>query len=316
MAKTPLDADTAAFLAQLVELNADPITAGTPDEARSANAAFLAQVGIDPVEVAEVADLEIPGPGGPIPARRYRADGESGAVILYFHGGGWVLGDLEGHDPLCRLLASETGAEVVNVNYRHAPEHPFPAAVDDAYAALEWAASELANGRPIVVAGDSAGGNLAAAIALRTRDEGGPEIALQALLYPVLDVDLETDSYKAYGEGHLLLRDDMAWFIDKYVPDAAQRDNPYVAPLRADDVAGVAPAYLAIGGYDPLRDEAVAYADRLRDAGVEVRVREYGGFIHGFLTMPKAIPSTQQAIDEVVAELGDLIGAAAARQSA
>jgi len=315
MAKTPLDADTAAFLAQIVEAGADPITAGTPDEARAANAEFLAQVGINPVDIEEVAAVEIPGPAGAIPARRYR-DGAAEAIVVYFHGGGWVLGDLEGHDPLCRLLASETVAEVVNVNYRHAPEDPFPAAVDDAYAALEWAAGEAA-GRPIVVAGDSAGGNLAAAVALRARDEGGPEIALQALLYPVLDVDLTTASYDAYGEGHLLLRDDMAWFVDKYLTDPAQRAHPYVAPLRAETVAGVAPAYLAVGGYDPLLDEGLAYAERLNGAGVEVRLRNYEQFIHGFLTMPKAIPSTQRAIDEVVADLGELIGAAAgARQSA
>jgi cation diffusion facilitator CzcD-associated flavoprotein CzcO/acetyl esterase/lipase len=300
----PLDEDTAAFLKTLADMEAPPITAGTPEEARAANAEFLRQVGIDPVDVALVQDLRISTPDGDVPARRYRDRDEPAAVLVYFHGGGWVLGDLEGHDPLCRLLAREAGVEVLNVDYRLAPEHPFPAGLNDAYAAVRWAADNLADGRPLVVAGDSSGGNLAAAVALRARDEGGPEIALQALLYPVLDHDLATDSYERLGEGHLLLRDDMAWFFDHYVPDPAQRANPYVSPLRADHLSGVAPTYLVVGGYDPLVDEALAYAQRLDEAGVAVTTRNHEELIHGFLTMPKAIPSTQRAIDEVVTEIG------------
>ena len=307
MATTPLSKDAAAFLQELADMNAPPITAGTPEEARANNAAFLAQVGIDPVDVEHVEELDIPTSDGTVPARRYRATETPAAVLVYLHGGGWVLGDLEGHDPLCRLLAAEADLEVVNVNYRHAPEDPFPAGFNDAFDAVRWASDNLAGGRPVIIGGDSAGGNIAAAVALRARDEGGPRIALQILLYPVLDHDLGTDSYQRLGEGHLLLRNDMAWFLDHYVPDVAERDNPYVSPLRADDVAGVAPTYLVVGGYDPLIDEALAYRQRLEAAGVPLRFKNYEEHIHGFLTMPKAIPSTEAAIDEVVSEIAALV---------
>jgi acetyl esterase len=301
-----MDKDTAAFLQMLVDMDAPSITAGTPDEARAANAEFLRQVGIDRVDIALVEDVRVPTPDGTVPARRYRATDTPAVVLVYFHGGGWVLGDLEGHDPLCRLLARDADADVINVDYRLAPEHPFPAGFDDAYAAVVWAAESVA-GRPVVVAGDSSGGNLAAAVALRARDEGGPEIALQILLYPVLDHDLTTASYERLGEGHLLLRGDMEWFFDHYVPDRGERSNPYVSPLRADDLSGVAPAYLVVGGYDPLVDEALAFSRRLEEAGVPITTRNHEALIHGFLTMPKAIPSTQRAIDEVIGETRVLV---------
>jgi len=307
MARTPLCKDAAAFLQELADLDAPSITAGTPDEARANNAEFLRQVGIDRVEVEHVDDVSIPTPVCDIPARHYRASDSALAVVVYYHGGGWVLGDLEGHDPLCRLLAAEADVDVLNVDYRLAPEHRFPAGFEDAFAAARWAADSLADGRPLIVAGDSSGGNLAAAVALRARDEGGPEVALQVLLYPVLDHDLDTDSYRRLGEGHLLLRDDMKWFLDHYVPDVAERDNPYVSPLRADDLTGLAPVYLVVGGYDPLIDEGVAFARRLEDAGVAVKIAHYEEHIHGFLTMPKAIPSTQEVIDDVVAEIARLV---------
>jgi acetyl esterase len=310
--RAPLAVDAAAFLQELADMNAPSITAGTPENARANNAEFLRQVGIGRVDIKQVEDVAIPSEGAPIPARRYCAGESAAAVLVFFHGGGWVLGDLEGHDPLCRLLAAEADVEVLNVDYRLAPEHRFPAGLDDAFAAIRWAADNLAAGRPLIVAGDSSGGNLAAAVALRARDEGGPEIALQILLYPVLDHDLATDSYTRLGEGHLLLRDDMSWFFDHYVPDAADRANPYVSPLRAPDLAGVAPAYLALGGYDPLIDEGLAYGRRLEAAGVPVESKTYEDMIHGFLTMPKAIPSTQAAIDEVVGKVAALVKTTAA----
>lgn len=307
MSRARIDKDTAAFLQELVDMNAPAITAGTPEEARDANAAFLAEVGIDPVEVEHVEDIRIPTPEGGVPARHYRPCDDSVAVVVFFHGGGWVLGDLEGHDPLCRLLATEASVEVLNVDYRLAPEHRFPLGFEDAFVAVQWATDSVAQGRPVIVSGDSSGGNLAAAVALRARDEGGPEIALQVLLYPVLDFGLTTDSYERFGEGHLLLRDDMEWFLDHYVPDVESRSNPYVSPLRAEDLSGVAPAYLALGGYDPLFDEGMAFAEKLDAAGVRVTNRIYEDLIHGFMTMPKAIPSTQRAIDEVTGELSAMI---------
>jgi acetyl esterase len=309
----PLDTDTAAFLQSLVDAEAPPITAGTPDTARAANAEFLRQVGLDRVEVELVEDLEIPAGDHSVPARRFRPSGDPAAVVVYFHGGGWVIGDLEGHDTFCRYLAAGAGVEVLNVDYRLAPEHPFPAGLDDAMAATRWAAEELADGRPLMVCGDSSGGNLAAAVSLRARDEGGPAIAQQILLYPVLDADLDSAAYQRLGDGHLLLRDDMAWFFDHYVPDPADRSDPYVSPVRAEDLAGVADAYLAIGGYDPLHEEAEAYARRLEEAGVPTELKVHGALIHGFLTMPKAIPSTAAVIDETVARIGDLAAAQAER---
>jgi acetyl esterase len=299
----PIDVDTAAFLQELIDLEAPSITAGTPEEARAANSAFLAQVGIDPVEVELVEDVAIPSPDGPVAARRFRSSEDAPAVLVYFHGGGWVIGDLEGHDSFCRLLAAEAYVEVLNVDYRLAPENPFPAGLDDAMAAVRYAAEELADGRPLIVAGDSSGGNIAAAVALRARDEGGPEIALQVLFYPVLDHDLDSPSYARVGEGHLLLRDDMSWFFDHYVPDPQERSNPYVSPLRAENLSGVADAWLVIGGYDPLQHEAESYAARLEAAGVPTEVKVYDSLIHGFLTMPKAIPSTETAISETASRL-------------
>jgi acetyl esterase len=307
----PLDTDTAAFLQSLVDAEAPSITAGSPQEARAANAEFLRAVGIDPVEVELVEDVAIPTDAHSVPARRFRPAGDPAALVVFFHGGGWVLGDLEGHDGLCRLLAAEANVEVLNVDYRLAPEHPFPAALDDAMAAVRWAAETLADGRPLIVAGDSSGGNLAAAVSLRTRDEGGPAIALQVLLYPVLDADLDSAAYKRLGEGHLLLRDDMAWFFDHYVPDPGARSNPYVSPVRTDDLAGVADAYLVIGGYDPLHEEAETYARRLREAGVPTELTLHESLIHGFMTMPKAIPSTEPVIAATVARIGELAAARA-----
>jgi acetyl esterase len=304
----PVDRDTAAFLQALVERNAPPLTAGTPADARANAVEFRRRRGIDPVEIAVVEDIDIPTAEGPIAARRYSHVERASAVLVFFHGGGWVLGDLDGHDALCRLLARDAEIEVLNVDYRLAPEHPFPAAFEDAFAATCWAAQHLTAGRrPLIVAGDSSGGNLAATVALRARDEGSPEIALQILLYPILDHDLNTDSYKRMGEGFLLRRDDMAWFFDHYVPDASRRADPYVSPLRAPDLRSVAPAYIAVGGYDPLLDEAVAYARRLRDAGVQVVFKCYASLIHGFMSMPKAIPSTAKVIAEVIGDVRTLV---------
>lgn len=304
-----LDSDVAAFLDELARQEAPAISAGTVAEARANNAAFLREVGAGGPELAEVVDVEVPAADGPLGARWYRDDGPAPAVLVFLHGGGWVLGDLEGHDGLCRRLAASGAYDVLSVDYRLAPEHPFPAGLDDAFAAVRWVAGTAADGRPVVVAGDSSGGNLAAAVALRARDEGGPAIAWQVLLYPVLDRDLASGSYLRFGSGHLLTTGDMAWFFDQYVPDPAARDHPYVSPLRAADLSGVAPALVVVAGHDPLRDEGLAYAGRLAAAGVRVDVRCDEGMIHGYLTMPGAIPSTVPLIDEVVAEIRSRAGA-------
>jgi acetyl esterase len=237
---------------------------------------------LTPRDACQIEDVVL----GSVRARRYAPGGEPAATVVYLHGGGWVLGDLDDYDAICVHLAVESGCELYSVEYRLAPEHPFPAAVEDAFAALR-AAAELAAGRPLVVAGDSAGGNLAAVTALRARDAGAPELSLQVLVYAILDHDLERRSYRANGTppGYVLTTDDMRWFWGHYLDDPARRGDPLASPLRAEDLSGVAPALVVVAEYDPLHDEGAAYAERLRDAGVRVDLLELPGAVHGLLGM-------------------------------
>lgn len=246
-------------------------------------------------------DLVIPGPEGMIPARFYEPHGiglEDRPLIVYFHGGGWTVGDLDTSDSVCRFLALNTRAAVLSVGYRLAPEHPFPAAVEDALAAYRWAA--LDNTRlgvdpaRIAVAGDSAGGNLAAAVSLLARDEGDTSPAMQALIYPVTDVGGGQKSRDTFAKGFLLARADMDWFERHYLPPDVDRTDPRVSMLRAADLSGLSPAYVATAGFDPLRDEGEAYAARMREAGVQVTLRRHPGLIHGFANMT-AISRTAHA---------------------
>jgi acetyl esterase len=255
-------------------------------------------------EVASVRDIVIPGQAGGIPARVYSPVPDSPGTVVYYHGGGWVLGSVDDWDACVRALAVAAGCDVVSVDYRLAPEHVFPAATDDAYDALVWVASSLASGRPLMVAGDSAGGNLAAVCALRARDAGRPALALQVLIYPVTDHDLDRESYLKYdGREYILNRRDMAWFWDHYAPDPAARSNPYASPLRAADLSGLPPAYVITAEHDPLRDEGDAYAGRLRAAGVPVEHRHYGSQIHGFFTMVNVLGDADKAIEQAGAAI-------------
>jgi acetyl esterase len=244
-----------------------------------------------------------------MPARVYSPSPAARGLVVYYHGGGWVVGTLDGWDSPLRGLAVASGCDVVSVDYRLAPEHVFPAAADDAYDALAWAASAsgLAAGRPIVVAGDSAGGNLAAVSALRARDSGGPHVALQVLVYPVADCDLDRRSYRECDGDELIVnRRDMVWFWDHYAADPASRSNPYASPLRAPSLSGLPPVYLVTAEHDPLRDEGFAYADRLRAARVPVEHRHYGSQIHGFFTFTGVLDDA----DKAVAEAGSAIRSA------
>jgi acetyl esterase len=230
---------------------------------------------------------------------------------VYYHGGGWVVGSVDGWDAACRALAVAAGCTVVSVGYRLAPEHIFPAAADDAFDALVWVASVsgLAAGRPVIVAGDNAGGNLATVTALRARDAGGPTIALQVLVYPVTDSDLDRRSYYEHnGNEFIVNRGDMAWFWGHYAPGSATRVSPYAAPLRAADLAGLPPAYVITAEHDPLRDEGFAYAERLRAARVPVEHRHFGSQIHGFFTFVNVLDDA----DKAVADAGAAIRAAVA----
>ena len=243
----------------------------------------------EPERVAEVRDETIPGPGGDIPVRIYRPDGDGLPLLVYAHGGGFVFCDLDSHDELCRNIANRVPAVVVSVGYRLAPEHRWPAAADDFYAATQWVACNASSlgGDPglIIVGGDSAGGNLAAVTALMARDEGGPALAAQLLLYPVLAADFYTESYRLFGRGYYNPKPAMEWYWDQYVPSVTDRAHPYATPLNAD-LRGLPAAVLVIAGHDPLRDEALAYASALEAAEVPVVRAQFGGAIHGFMSMP------------------------------
>jgi acetyl esterase len=264
-----------------------------------------------PPEIGAVRNLVADGPGGPIPLRVYRPAGVAASAalpgLMYFHGGGWVIGDLDTHDVLCRQLTAEAGITVVNVDYRLAPEHKFPAAADDAWAATRWTvahASELGvDAGRLAVGGDSAGGNLAAVVALHARDAGAPNIKLQVLVYPVTDVGSETRSYQDFAEGYMLTRESMRWFTAHYLAAAGQANDWRVSPLRASSHAGLPPALVVTAGFDPLRDEGAAYAAKLQQAGVRVDYVCYGGMVHGFAGMGRLIETGNRAVSHIAATL-------------
>ena len=263
-------------------------------------------------EIGAVRDLTAESAAGPIPLRLYRPHGVPPAralpALVYFHGGGWVIGDLDTHDVFCRQITAGAGISVIAVDYRVAPEHRFPAAADDAWAATRWIAAHGADlgidaGR-LAVGGDSAGGNLAAVVALQARDQRGPSIAFQVLLYPVTDVAAEAQSYADFADDFMLTRDSMRWFIAQYLGGSPREATDWrVSPLRAPSLAGVAPALVVTAGFDPLRDEGDAYARRLREAGVRVDAVCYGGMIHGFAPMGRLIETGNRAVAHVAATL-------------
>ena len=268
-----------------------------------------------PPQIGMVRDLTADGPLGPIPLRVYRPAGVPAstplAVLVFFHGGGWVIGDLETHDVLCRQLTAGSGVSVVSVDYRLAPEHKFPAAVDDAWAATRWVvahAGELAvDASRLAVGGDSAGGNLAAVVALLARDKGAPAIAVQVLIYPVTDLVGETRSYRDFAEGYLLTREGMRWFIAHYLTAEAEAADWRASPIRAQSLAGLPAALIVTAGFDPLRDEGEAYAERLRDAGVRVDSVCYGGMIHGFVPMGRLLDTAGRAISLIAGSLSQAL---------
>jgi acetyl esterase len=261
------------------------------------------------VTVARVESLDLPGPAGTIGARLYVPQGEPTPVplLVYLHGGGWVRGDLETHDNTCRFLAREAGVAVLSVDYRLAPEHPFPAAVDDSLAAFKWAhenAAELgADPAAIAVGGDSAGGNLAAVVGQLAAADGGPVPAFLLIIYPATDFSEKRRSVKLFKEGFLLTEDDMDWYTAHYLPDEEAARDPRASPLLADDLSGTPPAYVVTAGFDPLRDEGEAYAARLREAGVPVALRRHRGLIHGFANMTGVGRTGRAAMLEVAGAL-------------
>lgn len=262
----------------------------------------------------EVTNRTFPGPAGDVPIRLYRSYGSTGPMpaIVFYHGGGWVTGDLDTHDGSCRVLAAESGCLVVSVDYRLAPEHPFPAAVDDSVAAYEWVhqhADELAviPGR-VGVMGDSAGGNLSAVVALRARDGDVPPPVAQCLVYPGTNMFFDTPSHDLFASGFFLERESMEWFRAHYLPDESEWGHPDASPAQEKDLSGAAPAYVVTAGFDPLRDEGHAYADALADAGVQVSYRCYDDMVHGFFGMG-VLPNGLARIAEICAVMGEMMRA-------
>jgi acetyl esterase len=304
----PLDPQVQALLDELSSRDAKSRDDMTIAEARAAALDAMEFHG-DPEPVARVTERQIPGPTAPITVRIYHPFGEGPfPVLLFIHGGGWVICNLDTHDGLCRRLANHAGCVVVSVDYRLAPEHRFPAAVDDCYAALCWVADHAGEfdgdaGR-MAVAGDSAGGNLAAATTLLARDKGGPALRHQLLIYPVTaHYSQGTGSYEAFSEGFFLSRADMIWFWDHYLPNVGEPIDERAAPLAARSLVGLPPATIVTAEYDPLRDEGEQYAARLQAAAVPVTLLRYDGMIHAFMTLVGAIDRGRDAIDEVVAAL-------------
>jgi acetyl esterase len=290
---------------QIAALGLPPNHTVSPEQARINGKARPRAAG---PEVAKVEDRRIPGPGPEIPVRIYTPAGAGPFPILaWFHGGGWVVGDLDTADPTARHLAVGAGCVVVSVDYRLAPETKFPGAADDCYAATVWAAQNAArlNGDAdrLAVGGDSAGGNLAAAVALMARDRGKPPLVFQLLVYPVTACDFDTASYRQNAEGYMLTRDGMRWYWDHYLSTPADASNPYAAPLVAQDLSGLPTALVITAEFDPLCDEGEVYGRRLQAAGVPTTCSRYDGMIHGFFGMPAVLDKGQRAIAEASAAL-------------
>ena len=306
----PVDPQIAQLLAQAAAADPRGIEELTVEQARIRGGS-VAVASVPFEEVDEVRDIAAAGEPL-IPGRLYRPGAGTLPLIVYFHGGGWVVGSVALSDNFCRALANASGCAVLSVEYRLAPEHRYPAAADDAYAATRWAAEHGAElgidaGR-LAVGGSSAGGNLATVVCLMARERGGPKIALQLLHVPVTDNDFKRASYVTNVKGMGLTRAGMEWFWGHYAPDAAQRDEPYASPLRAKDLRGLPPALFVVAECDPLRDEGAAYAERLRQAGVPVTYREYAGMVHGFMSWSSVVPTAARAFAEVGADLRKRLG--------
>lgn len=305
----PLNPQVKGFLETLAAAGAQPFHTMEPPQCRVAINMLMKMMPPSAAQIAGARDTRIAGPAGELKLRIYTPNGKGPfPILMYFHGGGFVIGDLDTFDSLCRETCAGAGVVVVSVDYRLAPEHPFPAASDDCLAATRWAAAHAAEingdaGR-IGVSGDSAGGNLATVTALRLRDEGGPALKAQLLVYPVVDAD--PDAYPSMtenAEGYLLSRKDMEWFVGHYVKDAAALTSTVLRPLKAESLKGLPPALVITAEFDPLRDEGNAYAAKLEAAGVAVESKCYEGAIHGFYTFFGGLILGRQAVDQGIAWL-------------
>jgi acetyl esterase len=306
-----LDPDTQAFLARAAASGVPPYETLSAVAARGFYKAGRALVAAPPEHVAGLRSLSAPGPNGPIGLRCYRPESPAKLlpILVYLHGGGWVLGDLDSHDSVCRALANRSGHLVISVDYRLAPEHPFPAGLEDAYAAVCWIADNArqlgGDAARLAVGGDSAGGNLSAVICLRARDEDGPQIAFQLLIYPATDFEMKSASQRTFAEGYLLTRANQLWFHRLYLGGRQDLTDWRLSPAHAADHSRLPPAYVLTAQFDPLRDEGEDYAAKLLRSGVPVGAWRIAGQIHGFITMGGLIKAAHVAIDELGRALKD-----------
>ena len=318
MNRSTPNAQAQAVLDERAAAGGLPMHEATVGESRAAQWGWIPYMG-EPAPVASSQTRFIPTPTAEIPVQIYTPHGDGPfPALVAFHGGCWVVGNTELADRPHRALANATGCVVVAVNYQKAPEHPFPVPLDDCYAGLEWTrahAEELSvDPARIGVFGDSAGGNLAAAVCLKAREMGAPQPAVQVLVYPATDWHLETTSAKEFADGYGLTTEDMRWSWTQYAPDAQERSEPLVSPLRAESLHDLAPAVVVTAEFDVLRDEGQLYADRLEAHGVPVVRHEYGGAIHGFLWMGAAVDECQQMLSDVAADLAAINGPSTTRR--
>jgi acetyl esterase len=308
----PLHPQARAMIDRTMALNLPPVSQMTPAEARAS--VRQRSEALPREDVASVRDHAVAVEGGTITVRVFTPRGAAPKPgLVYFHGGGWVTGDIETHEGICRTLANAAGCVVASVDYRCAPEFAFPTGAEDAYAATKWMAEHAGelgvDALRLAVCGDSAGGNLAAVVALMARDRGGPALALQVLVYPVTDCDFDRPSYAENAEGYLLTGDSMRFYWDQYAPSESARTHAYASPMRAKSLAGLPPALVITAEYDPLRDEGEAYARALGAAGVSVAHTRYPGMIHAFFRFTNVLDAARDAVAEVVAALQKAWGA-------
>lgn len=300
----PLDPVLKAFLDQVAAMGGPKTWEMQPSEAREAFAGLMQLAGPKDIPIGKVTNIAIPAANGEIPARSYSAvasGGEPLPTLVFFHGGGWVIGSVDTHDGLCRMIANGSGCRVISVDYRLSPESKFPGPVEDAVAAIEWIEKNAAqlgvDANRLAVGGDSAGGALAAVVTQVAKKKGTPKLAYQLLFFPVTQIGNETTSLREYAEGYFLERKTLEWFYENYLPPDTDRRDPRVSPLASPDVSGLPPAYIMVAGFDPLHDEGLQYAEKLRIAGVAVTVADYPGMVHDFIYLQAVLPQAAEALN-------------------
>ncbi|HSM95106.1 MAG TPA: alpha/beta hydrolase [Rhizomicrobium sp.] len=300
----PLDPVLKAFLDQVAAMGGPKTWEMQPGEAREAFAGLMQLAGPKDIPIGKVTAIAIPAAHGEIAARSYApvaANSEPLPTLVFFHGGGWVIGNVDTHDGLCRIIANGSGCRVISVEYRLSPESKFPGPVEDAMTAVEWIEKNAAqlgvDANRLAVGGDSAGGDLAAVVAQIAKAKGAPKIAYQLLLFPVTQIGEETTSLREYAEGYFLERKTLDWFYSHYLPTDADRKDPRISPLASEDVSGLPPAYFMLAGFDPLHDEGLAYAEKLRSAGVSVTVADFPDMVHDFIYLQAVLPQAAEALN-------------------